>query len=228
MTEETYVDFKCPFCGEPNSFQESAAGSAQSCPNCQETLVVPLESTETGGQLPFPFTFHRLRLRRFHPSDWKALLDLSVEDGAPREEEEVLHWLEADQHVRFAHPGQWLHLAMELADSGKLLGHVSISLKDDSHRQAAVSLSARPEIMAGYGAEALAGVSALGFRHLGLVRIAADCESRDTVARQMMAAAGWRHEGEFRKDRWSPDGWLDSSYYALLVEEWAAKAEGGS
>ena len=71
ITEENFLDFKCPYCGEPVSFTENAIASAQECPNCMESLIVPEAGSETGEKLPIPITTPRLILRLFAMNDWK-------------------------------------------------------------------------------------------------------------------------------------------------------------
>ena len=98
ITEENFLDFKCPYCGEPVSFPESATGSAQECPNCMASLIVPEAGGETGKMIPIPIATPRLILRRFAMNDWEALMKLLADeeflqytDGlAVNEEEQVL------------------------------------------------------------------------------------------------------------------------------------------
>jgi [ribosomal protein S5]-alanine N-acetyltransferase len=225
MTEPNFVDFKCPFCGEPNSFLDSLAGTAQACPHCRDSVLVPRESCEVGSPLPLPITAARLVLRRLQPSDWRDLMELSAEEGIPREEEEILRWLEADQNVRLTQTGQWLHLGLEQRSAGKLVGYLSVSFKDETHRQMAVTVSAKREALAqGDGTDALRALFDWGFGSLGLVRIAADCDSLDATTRQMFETASMRREGEFLKDRFIGTEWVTTVFYAILAEEHAAQA----
>jgi len=71
ITEENFLDFKCPYCSEPVSFPESAIGSAQECPNCMASLIVPAAGGETGEKIPIPIATTRLILRRFAMNDWR-------------------------------------------------------------------------------------------------------------------------------------------------------------
>ena len=56
ITEESFIDFKCPHCGEPVSFPKENAGFAQACPNCTESLIVPDDGSEVGWEIPLPIT----------------------------------------------------------------------------------------------------------------------------------------------------------------------------
>ena len=102
ITEESFLDFKCPYCGEPVSFPQNYAGHAQECVNCMESLIVPEDGNEVGLKPPIPITTTRLILRRLAGSDWKDLLELFsdeefflYDERRPLEEEEVLRWLQA-------------------------------------------------------------------------------------------------------------------------------------
>ena len=101
ITEENFLDFKCPYCGAPVSFPETAIGSVQECPNCMANLIVPEAGGEIGETIPIPITTPRLILRRFAMNDWEPLMKLlsdedflqSTDGLAVNEEEQVLHWL---------------------------------------------------------------------------------------------------------------------------------------
>ena len=131
ITEENFLDFKCPYCGEPISFPESAIGSAQECPNCMASLIVPEAGGETGETIPIPIATPRLILRRFAMNDWEALMKLLADedflqstDGlAANEEEQVLHWLESDAAIKLTTHNQMFRLAIELQDGHQLIGH---------------------------------------------------------------------------------------------------------
>ena len=106
ITEENFIDFKCPYCGDPVSFPHENAGSLQACPGCNESLIVPEDGSEIGGRIPLPITTSRLVLRRLTHGDWKDLLDLMsdeeffrYQDGVPLDEDSVLRWPDSEAHV---------------------------------------------------------------------------------------------------------------------------------
>lgn len=193
---------------------------------------MPRQSAEFGGTMPLPLTTPRLVLRRLKPSDWKDLFEIMSDeevfrylDGYPMDEEQISHWLEADADVRLTHPGQSLFLGMERRDSGKLIGHVSLSYRDEGHRQAEVNmLLRRDHETEGYGEEALRALLILGFSGLDLHRVVAHCDSRNLACCRMLEAAGLRREGEFRQNHFLKGEWANTVWYALLHEEWAAQS----
>src|ERR1035441_6751594 len=98
ITEESFIDFKCPYCSEPVSFPRESTGFAQACPNCTQSLIVPGDGSEVGHQIPLPVATPKLVLRRLAGSDWKDLLEIisdeeffRYQDGVPLDEDGVLH-----------------------------------------------------------------------------------------------------------------------------------------
>src|ERR1043166_1012112 len=107
ITEASFIDFKCPYCGEPVSFPQATAGFSQECPICGEALIVPKDGSDEGRKLPIPITTARLILRRLRTADWTDLHEFLSQDelckyggGAPMEEKEIIHWLESDRKVK--------------------------------------------------------------------------------------------------------------------------------
>jgi RimJ/RimL family protein N-acetyltransferase len=226
IPEERFFDFTCPYCEADLSFLDTFAGTAQSCPECQESIVVPSQGTPVGGRLPIPVTTHRLVLRRFQPGDWKDLLELmSNEEGlrhvdAPlMDEAAVLRWLEADRAARLTQPRQPFCLGMELQGKNKLIGYTSISCQDETHLQAGFGVVVHPDFR-DYGSEAVGGLLRFSFAGIALHRLNTSCDSRDAAYRQMLEAAGLRCEGEFLKDRFVNGEWVNTAWYALLREEY--------
>jgi RimJ/RimL family protein N-acetyltransferase len=228
ITEESFLDFKCPHCGEPVSFPESAVGFVQECPGCAESLIVPGPGKEIGRNLPLPILTPRLKLRRFTAGDWKGLLELiSLEgtwvEGMPGEgEEEVLRWLESDSHIRLTTPNQMFPLALELQDGGGLIGYLGLWFTDALRLQARVILSLHPNHQhKGLAREALNGVLGFCFEGIQLHRVAASCDSKNTAACRLCEQVGMRREGEFVKDLCLAGGeWANSVWYAALAENY--------
>jgi RimJ/RimL family protein N-acetyltransferase len=241
ITEENFLDFKCPYCSQPVSFPENAAGSVQECPDCLESLVVPQPGNELGGILPLPITTPRLTLRRFGPRDWEGLLNLLMDeegfasvDGLPgRSEEEVLRWLEADAHVKLTTPNQMFHLAIELQKGGRLIGFLGFWFTDAQRLQLMFNISLHQACQhKGLALEAVEGFLVFCFNGIKLHRIAARCDSKDAAACRLCEAVGMRREGEFVKDQpMLEGGWGNTIWYAVLDEEYrkaASSPAGGS
>jgi RimJ/RimL family protein N-acetyltransferase len=227
ITEENFLDFKCPYCGEPVSFPENAIGSAQECPNCMESLIVPEAGSETGEKLPIPITTPRLILRRFAMNDWEELMKLLSDedflqytDGlAVNEEEQVLHWLESDGTIKLTTPNQMFRLAIELQDGNQLIGHLGLWFPKPSQAMLNINLH-RNYQRKGFALEAVKALLGFCFWGIKLHRVSANCDSRNTAACRLFASVGMRREGEFVKSEPAAEGgWSNSIWYAILEEE---------
>jgi RimJ/RimL family protein N-acetyltransferase len=227
MTEESFVDFKCPYCGEAIAFPKDSAGLAQGCPNCTESVVVPDDGSEVGRKVPIPITTPRLVLRRLIGTDWNDLMELHsdeelfrLHDGRPLGEAEIAQWLEADSYVKLTTPDHPLFLAIELKDSDKLIGYLSLSFTDQQRLQTLLTIVlSRPHQRKGLASEVVAAVLAFCFKAIGLHRVSAYCDSRHVAARQLLERAGLRREGEFLKDRFVNGEWVNTLWFAMLSEE---------
>jgi RimJ/RimL family protein N-acetyltransferase len=230
ITEENFLDFKCPACDETVSFPESAIGSVQECPTCTETLVVPEAGIAVGRKLPLPLTTPRLVLRRFTGADWKQLLELVQDeeffrnmDGLTGQtEEEVLPWLQRDGQIKLTTPNQIFRLALELRDGGKLIGYLGLWFTDAQRLQATFTLSVhRTYQRQGLALEALDAALGFCFEGIHLHRVSVRCDSANAAACRLCENVGMRREGECVKDTPRLEGgWANSVWFAALAEEY--------
>jgi aminoglycoside 6'-N-acetyltransferase len=228
MTEESFIDFKCPHCGDTISFPRDSAGMVQECPICSETVIVPDDGSGLGRRLPIPITTEKLVLRRLAGGDWKDLLEcLSDEElfryaeGRPLSEEEIIHWLDSDRHVKLTTPGQAFVLGIAVPDTGKLIGYLSLGLTGQQHLQAALDVTlGRSHQRKGFATEAVAATLHFCFEGIGLHRVSAHCDSRNVAARRLCEKAGMRREGEFVEDRLVNGEWTNTVWYAALSAEY--------
>lgn len=232
ITEESFLDFKCPYCGEPVSFPQDCAGFAQECVSCLESLIVPEAGNEIGLKPPIPITTPRLVLRRLTGSDWKDLLELFsdeemflYDEGNPLEEEQILRWLESDAAVKLTTPGQPFYLGIQTQDSGKFIGLLTLSFTEPQRRQARLAISLNRDYRRkGFGLEAMTAILRFCFEGIKLHRVTAICDTRNTPARELCEKVGLRREGEFVKDRLVRGEWMSSVWYAALDEEYRGAA----
>ena len=227
ITEENFIDFRCPYCQEMVSFPKESAGFVQACPTCTESLIVPGDGSEIGHLIPLPIKTPRLILRRLAGRDWKDLLELMADEeffryqeGAPLDEDGVLRWLESDAHVKLTTPDQTLYLGLELREGGKLIGYMSLNFTDPQRLQVALSICLNRKYQRqGFAHEALVALLTFCFEGLRLHRVAGWCDSRNTAASRLLEKAGLRREGEFVKSRWLHGEWANSLWYAMLRDE---------
>ena len=229
ITEESFVDFKCPYCSELVSFPQESAGFAQACPNCTESVIVPDDGSEVGKQIPLPIKTSRLSLRRLTSHDWKDLLELMsdeefflYQDGVPLDEDHVLRWLESDAHVKLTTPEQPFYLGLEVQDGGKLIGYLCLTFTDPQRLQVTFSIGLNRGFQRqGFALETVEALLGFCFEDLKLHRVAGWCDSRNVAACRLLEKAGFRREGEFLKSRWVHGEWTNSIWYALLEEDCA-------
>jgi RimJ/RimL family protein N-acetyltransferase len=230
ITEESFVDFKCPYCGEAVSFPQSDAGSARACPGCMETVVVPAESTEFGGKPPLPVSASRLVLRRLKSSDWQDLLAFLADEelfrhveGWPLEEEQILQWLEADAHVKLTSPGQVFCLGIENLADNKVVGYIGMSFTGSHPLQATIGsfFLGRSHQHQGLAREALTALLGFCFKGINCHRVSAWCDSRNAAACRLFEHSRMRREAEFVKDRYVKEEWVSTVWYGVLAEEYA-------
>ena len=236
ISEESFVDFKCPYCGDTVSFPGDRAGFVESCPSCFENLIVPVDASGAGRRIPLPITTPRLVLRRFAGGDWKDLMDLmgheslfEFEEGGPLEEEAILRWIESDHHVKLTTPDQLFCLGIELREQSKLIGYIGLHFRDSQCQQAILSVVLRPEYREpGADLEAAQAVLRFCLVELNMHRVCAYLNSRNAPALKLFDRAGMRREGEFVKDRFFRGEWINTVVMAALKEDLAGQVEGGS
>lgn len=230
ITEESFLDFKCPYCGHPVSFPPDAAGHVQECPNCMESVIVPTDGSDAGRPLPFPLTTPRLILRRLQAGDWKDLLEIVSDEetfrymeGRPLGEEQVLGWLEADRHVKLTTANQPFYLGIQVQDGGQLVGYAMLSFTEPQRLQAELQvIVGRGHQRKGLATEAAAALLSFCFDGIALHRVTAHCDPRNLAAGRVGDKVGLRREGVFRQDHLLNGEWADTAWYAMLNEEYQA------
>jgi len=228
--EQSFLDFKCPHCGETVSFPETDIGQPRDCPGCLQTLIVPEAGSESGRLLPLPITTARLSLRRFKSSDSEDLLAVMSDESLflytndfPLDEETLLRWLESDESVRLTTPGERFFLGIELKEGGNVIGYAWLNRREweadlfirlhRDYQKKALAL------------EAMEGVLGFCFEGIRIHRVTALCDSRNVAACHLFERLGLRREGEFIKSKWADGQWANTVLYAALEEEWNAKGE---
>lgn len=76
----------------------------------------------------------------------------------------------------------------------------------------------------GYATEAARVLLAYAFNKRGLRRVTSDCDARNAASLRLMERLGMRREGHLRQSRLTGDEWHDEYLYALLRDEWLARA----
>ena len=123
----------------------------------------------------------------------------------------------------FDGPGEWLNLAVGLADTGEVVGDVGLCLTSTVHRSVEIGYTFLPAHHGhGYATEAAAAMLELAFTALGAHRVSGRIDARNNASAAVLRRLGMRLEARFVQNEWVKGEWTDESVYALLAEEWRA------
>ena len=118
--------------------------------------------------------------------------------------------------------GQYLHLAIELKSTAKMIGTVCVKVVSQVHRQGEIGwFLHRAHQGRGLATDARRALLQYAFSTLGLHRITAHCDAQNARSRFMMEPLGMRREGFYRGIAYFDQVWHDQYSYAMLEPEWA-------
>ena len=168
----------------------------------------------------------RLRLRPYRMDDAEAMFALYSD---PR----VMRYWSFPAWTERAQASTYLTMALAAMDSGeifpwaiadrgsdRLIGALTLFSLHTAQRRAEIGYSLSPDYQGrGLATEALRQGLGFAFDELGLVRIEADIDPRNTSSWRLLERIGFVREGLLRK-RWRVNGEIcDTAFYGLLEEE---------
>ncbi len=168
----------------------------------------------------------RLRLRMFRPDDVDAMAPFYADPdvmkwmsgGQPLPRERVAlaipRWIE-----RFRENGFGL-FAVELKDSGRLIGHCGIIYLDNTPEVEVGYLLGQPYWGKGYATEAATAARDFGFNVVGLSRLVGITRPENFPSQRVLQKIGLRYE----KDAFYYN--MDCKYFALNRDEYERQREG--
>jgi RimJ/RimL family protein N-acetyltransferase len=173
----------------------------------------------------------RLRLRRFMDADLALFMAYRNDPEVARyqgwegiSEPEARAFIQEQMEAQPGVPGHIFQIAVELKETGLLVGDCALKIAEHDERQAEMGYTlSRAYQGRGIASEAVSCVLEYAFVALGLHRVIAitDCENVASVA--LLERLGLRREGHFRQNVWFKGKWADEYLYALLQEEWLAR-----
>ncbi len=179
----------------------------------------------------YPITTERLHLRPFGSGDLDALVAIHADPEVVR----YLYWGVRDrdelrgvleekaERTVLAREGDALNLAAVTADTGELVGDVTLFWRSEEHRSGEVGYIFHPAHAGrGYATEAARALLRIGFEAFGLHRIIGRLDARNTPSARVLERLGMRREAHFVENEFVKDEWVDEVVYALLAREWAA------
>lgn len=116
-----------------------------------------------------------------------------------------------------------LYLAAERLDSGELVGTFTLFVLSRDHQQGEIGYLLHPDQQGhGFATEGARIMLRLGFEQLGLHRIVARLDARNTASTRVAERLGMRREAHLRENELVKGEWTDELVYALLASEWSA------
>jgi RimJ/RimL family protein N-acetyltransferase len=176
-----------------------------------------------------PIETDRLTLRRYVEDDYDDLLKLQSNPDVtrfllydvrtPEQVKETLAGRLAD--VPMDRDGQALTVAVILRDTGQHVGEVVLFMNSVEQRTGELGYVFHPESHGrGFAAEASVELLRLGFEELGMHRIIARLDARNTGSVNLLKRLGLRQEAHFVKNEYLKGEWTDELVFAMLAEEW--------
>ncbi|GLV61013.1 N-acetyltransferase [Dictyobacter sp. S3.2.2.5] len=170
----------------------------------------------------------RLRLRHFMDADLAPFMAYRNDPEVARyqswegiSESEARTFVQEQMKAQPGAPGQWFQIAVELKETGVLVGDCALKIEEHDERQAEIGYTlARAYQGQGIASEAVRCVLEYAFVTLGLHRVIAitDCENAASIA--LLERLGLRREGHFHQNVWFKGKWGDEYLYAMVQEEW--------
>jgi RimJ/RimL family protein N-acetyltransferase len=181
-----------------------------------------------------PIYTDRLTLRRYVESDYDDLLRLQSNPDVtrfllydvrtPEQVKEALAGRLADvpmPDLSSWQDGQALTVAVILRDNGRHLGEVTLFMNNVEQRTGEIGYVFHPESHGhGYAAESTVELLRLGFEVLGLHRIIARLDARNTGSVKLLTRLGLRQEAHFVQNEYLKGEWTDELVFAMLHSEW--------
>ena len=165
----------------------------------------------------------RLLLRPFRESDYDDLFEFLSQladdefEGYPG-----IIYENGQEHLKYRLGSEEFY-AIELTESGKVIGNIYCGNKDFAAKEVGYIVNKRYQ-KKGYATEALSAVIAQVFRE-GAHRVFAECDPRNVPSWKLLEKVGLRREAHFRQNIWfrrNENGvpvWKDTLIYAILEND---------
>jgi RimJ/RimL family protein N-acetyltransferase len=163
----------------------------------------------------------RLLIRNFQDSDLEVFLNYRNDPLVAKETAQAFINEMKDIHV--PKQGQWLQLAIELKETGSLIGDVVFCIKEDDIRQATIGFTIASGYWGqGFATEALNTLLDYLFEDINLHRIVADCHTENIGSWKTLEKLGFRREAHFIESLLIDGVYTSEYHYGLLQSEWRA------
>jgi len=183
--------------------------------------------------ITLPIITERLRLRLFTEGDFAAYAAYHCQPEVYRylyapvpSESELEKNLDDAINGRLENKGDILFCAVTLRDTDELIGEALLKLINPDALQAEIGYIFNPAYSGkGYATEAVGALLARGFTEGGFHRICARLDADNDGSVGIVKRLGLRQEAHFRQNDSYDGRFGDELVYAMLKEEFLAKAE---
>ena len=118
-------------------------------------------------------------------------------------------------------PDTWFQIAIELKDTGYLIGDLAIHTLPQDINQVEIGFALSPIYQnIGFGIEVVRALLGYIFNVLNKHRVIAITDVRNKPSIKLLEKVGMRKEGHFIKNVWNKGEYTDEYSFALLKEEW--------
>jgi RimJ/RimL family protein N-acetyltransferase len=183
-----------------------------------------------------PIRTERLLLRLYTEDDLDDLADIQSRPDVTR----YLYWGPRDRTQTrgslaqkmaasgLCGEGDNLTLAVQLPETGKVIGDVQLIWISEAHRQGEIGYIFHPDHGGhGYATEAAEVMLRLAFEELGLHRVVGRLDGRNTASARLLERLGMRREAHLVQNEMVKGEWTDELVYAMLDDEWRARHTAG-
>ena len=168
----------------------------------------------------------RLRLDVLHLADALALFGYRADpevwryqNWRPESLAEVERFIHKQSTMTAPVAGQWLQRAVRLRGDDVLVGDLAVRLSGDGQAEFGINLAPSWQGR-GIAREAVRALFDFLFGVLGVHRVHASVDPRNTPSMALMRALGLRQEAHLRESLWFRGEWVDDAVFALLAREW--------
>jgi RimJ/RimL family protein N-acetyltransferase len=117
--------------------------------------------------------------------------------------------------------GDAITVGAELTESGKIIGDVMLRWLSAEHSCGEIGYVLNPAYSGrGYAAEAAHAGLHLAFDDLGLHRVIARVDARNSASARLATRLGMRKEAHLHENEWFKGEWTDEFAFATLAHEW--------
>lgn len=173
----------------------------------------------------------RLLLRPYRDEDFLRMAQAQSDPDVarylpydPRDDAQARTAFERAGHLVLAEEGDRVTLAGVDRATGQYVGEWLLFLRSVAHRGGELGYVLHPDQHGrGLAVEGATVMLRIGFDLLGLHRIVARLDARNTPSAKVLAKLGMRREAHFVSNEWVKGEWTDEVVYALLEDEWAGQ-----